>query len=260
MDEKSRKSVVLRRPLGEDTSVMRTSALTSMMEVVRRNWSNRNLEGRFFEIAREYFPTGENQLPVERDVLCYALYGSGEDFFTAKGVAEEVMAKLGLKNVVYTAEKNNPTFHPGRCAKVTVDGELIGYVGQLHPEAAANFGVNTEVYCATLSMEVMFNNAGGDVKYTALPKFPSTYRDLSLVCNEDVPSGDIVAVIEKTAKHLEAVCLFDMYKGEQVPAGMKSLSYKLILRKKDATLTDDEADAVVAKVLKALEDIGVTLR
>ena len=260
MDEKSRKSVVLRRPLGEDTSVMRTSALTSMMEVVRRNWSNRNLEGRFFEIAREYFPTGENQLPVERDVLCYALYGSGEDFFTAKGVAEEVMAKLGLKNVVYTAEKNNPTFHPGRCAKVTVNGELIGYVGQLHPEAAANFGVNTEVYCATLSMEVMFNNANGDVKYTALPKFPSTYRDLSLVCNEDVPSGDIVAVIEKTAKHLETVRLFDMYKGEQVPAGMKSLSYKLILRKKDATLTDDEADAVVAKVLKALEDIGVTLR
>lgn len=260
MDEKSRKSVVLRRPLGEDTSVMRTSALTSMMEVVRRNWSNRNLEGRFFEIAREYFPTGENQLPVERDVLCYALYGSSEDFFTAKGVAEEVMAKLGLKNVVYTAEKNNPTFHPGRCAKVTVNGELIGYVGQLHPEAAANFGVNTEVYCATLSMEVMFNNADGDVKYTALPKFPSTYRDLSLVCNEDVPSGDIVAVIEKTAKHLEAVRLFDMYKGEQVPAGMKSLSYKLILRKKDATLTDDEADAVVAKVLKALENIGVTLR
>ena len=109
-------------------------------------------------------------------------------------------------------------------------------------------------------MEVMFNNANGDVKYTALPKFPSTYRDLSLVCNEDVPSGDIVAVIEKTAKHLEAVRLFDMYKGEQVPAGMKSLSYKLILRKKDATLTDDEADAIVAKVLKALEDIGVTLR
>ena len=109
------------------------------------------------------------------------------------------------------------TFHPGRCAKVTVNGELIGYVGQLHPEAAANFGVNAEVYCATLSMEVMFNNAGGDVKYTALPKFPSTYRDLSLVCNEDVPSGDIVAVIEKTAKHLEAVRLFDMYKGEQVP-------------------------------------------
>ena len=170
------------------------------------------------------------------------------------------MAKLGLKNVVYTAEKNNPTFHPGRCAKVTVNGELIGYVGQLHPEAAANFGVNAEVYCATLSMEVMFNNAGGDVKYTALPKFPSTYRDLSLVCNEDVPSGDIVAVIEKTAKHLEAVRLFDMYKGEQVPSGMKSLSYKLILRKKDATLTDDEADAVVAKVLKALENIGVTLR
>ena len=193
-------------------------------------------------------------------MLCYAVYGTGEDFFTAKGVAEEIMAKLGVKNVVYTAEKENPTYHPGRCAKVTVNGELIGYVGQLHPEAAANFGVNAEVYCATLSMEAMFGNADGDVKYTALPKFPSTYRDLSLVCKEDMPSGDIVAVIEKTAKHLEAVSLFDMYKGEQVPEGMKSLSYKLTLRKKDATLTDDEADAVVAKVLKALETIGVTLR
>ncbi len=260
MNDEDKKSVVIRNPLGEDTSVMRTSALTSMMEVVRRNWNNRNLSARFFEIAREYFPTGDDSLPVEKDVLCYALYGAGEDFFTAKGAAEEIIAKLGVKNVSYTAEKNNPTFHPGRCAKVMCGDKLLGYIGQIHPEAAANFGVNTEVYCAVLKMEVMFEAAGDEVKYTPLPKFPSTYRDLSLLCDVDMPSADIVAVIEKNAKHLEAVQLFDMYTGEQVPQGKKSLSYKMIMRKKDSTLTDEEADASVAKVLKALEAAGVTLR
>ena len=260
MNDEDKKSVVIRNPLGEDTSVMRTSALTSMMEVVRRNWNNRNLSARFFEIAREYFPTGDDSLPVEKDVLCYALYGAGEDFFTAKGAAEEIIAKLGVKNVSYTAEKNNPTFHPGRCAKVMCGDKLLGYIGQIHPEAAANFGVNTEVYCAVLKMEVMFEAAGDEVKYTPLPKFPSTYRDLSLLCDVDMSSADIVAVIEKNAKHLEAVQLFDMYTGEQVPQGKKSLSYKMIMRKKDSTLTDEEADASVAKVLKALEAAGVTLR
>lgn len=223
MDSESAKSVVIRHPLGEDTSVMRTNALTSMMEVVRRNWNNRNLSARFFEIAREYFPTGADTLPVEKDVLCFALYGAGEDFFTAKGAAEEIIAKLGVKNVTYTAEKENPSFHPGRCARVMCGDKLMGYIGQIHPEAAANFGINTEVYCASLKMDVMLEAAADDVKYKPLPKFPSTYRDLSLLCDIEMPSGDIVEAIKKSAKHLEEVQLFDMYTGEQVPEGKKEL-------------------------------------
>lgn len=260
MRDEDKRSVVLRRPLGEDTSVMRTTAIASMMEVVRRNVNNRTLDGRFFEIAREYFPKGENELPAERDVLCFAVYGAQEDFFTAKGAAEGIMARLGVKDVVFAAEKENPMFHPGRCAKVSANGVMIGYVGQIHPQAAENYSVNMPVYCAVLAMDEMRENTVGEAKYVSLPKFPSTYRDLSLLCDEELPSGEIEAVIKKTAKHLEQVSLFDFYKGEQVPAGKKSLSYKLILRKKDATITDDEADAVVARVLKALEEIGAVLR
>ena len=260
MRDEDKRSVVLRRPLGEDTSVMRTTAIASMMEVVRRNVNNRTLDGRFFEIAREYFPKGENELPAERDVLCFAVYGVQEDFFTAKGAAEGIMARLGVKDVVFAAEKENPMFHPGRCAKVSANGVMIGYVGQIHPQAAENYSVNMPVYCAVLAMDEMRENTVGEAKYVSLPKFPSTYRDLSLLCDEELPSGEIEAVIKKTAKHLEQVSLFDFYKGEQVPAGKKSLSYKLILRKKDATITDDEADAVVARVLKALEEIGAVLR
>ncbi len=260
MNEADKRSVIIRNPLGEDTSVMRTTALASMMEIVKRNWNSRNLAGRFFEIAREYFPTADEELPVEKDVLCFALYGASEDFFTAKGAAEEIMAKLGVKDVSFTAEKENPTFHPGRCAKITCGDKQIGFIGQLHPEAANNYGIGGEIYCAVLSMEVMQENADTDVKYKSLPKFPASYRDLSLVCDDSLPSGEIVSVIKKNAKYLEDVQLFDMYKGEQVPDGKKSLSYKLIMRKKDSTLTDEEADSSVAKVLKALEAIGAVLR
>lgn len=260
MKDEDKQSVVIRNPLGEDTSVMRTTALTSMMEVVRRNVNNRNLSARFFEIAREYFPTGKDSLPIEKDVICLSAYGAKENFFTMKGAVDEILSKLGVTDVVYLADKENPTFHPGRCAKLYVGDTEIGTVGQIHPIAAANFDIDCEVYCAVLKVEQLLEVAKNEVKYTPLPKFPSSYRDLSLICDIDMTSGEILAVIKKSAKHLESVQLFDIYTGEQVPEGKKSLSYKMIMRKKDATLTDAEADTIVEKVLRALSDIGVTLR
>ncbi|MCH5324775.1 MAG: phenylalanine--tRNA ligase subunit beta [Eubacterium sp.] len=260
MKEEDRKSVVIRNPLGEDTSVMRTSPLTSMMEVIRRNYNNRNLSARFFETARAYFPNGEGELPDEKDYLCLGLYGAGEDFFTIKGAVEEILDKLGIEDVQFTADSENPVYHPGRCAKVTAGDKELGYVGQIHPRAAGAFDVGCEVYCAVLDIDKAQESAGEDVKYVSLPKFPAAARDLSLICADEVTNGEITAAIRSSAKHLEAVKLFDIYKGEQVPEGKKSLSYTLTFRKKDATLTDEEADASVAKVLKALEAIGVTLR
>ncbi len=260
MKQEQRRSVVIRNPLGEDTSVMRTSPLTSMMEVIKRNYNNRNMAARFFETARAYFPNGENELPDEKDYLCFGLYGAGEDFFTAKGAIEELLEKLGIENAEFTADSDEPIYHPGRCARITVGENELGYVGQIHPSAAAAFDVGVEVYCAVIAIDKAYESMGGDVKYSALPKFPASSRDLSLVCDDGVTNGEIISVIKKNAKHLEAVRLFDIYKGEQVPEGKKSLSYTLTFRKKDATLTDEEADASVAKVLKALEAVGVVLR
>ena len=258
--EDKRRSVVLTNPLGEDTSVMRTTMIPSMMELIVRNINNRNMAGRFFEIGREYYPEASvNDLPVEKDVLCVGLYGADENFFTIKGIAEELFAKTGLK-VKFAKCEDDATFHPGRCAVMTIGDAVIGKIGEIHPEVAANYGVKERIYIATFAIEPMFKNAQLDVKYKSLPKFPAISRDLSLVCDKSLASGDIIETIEKTAKNLEQVTLFDLYEGAGVPEGKKSVSYKLVLRRADKTMETEEADKIVEKVLKALSEIGAVLR
>ncbi|MGN0655466.1 MAG: phenylalanine--tRNA ligase subunit beta [Ruminiclostridium sp.] len=259
LPEEQKRSVVLTNPLGEDTSVMRTSMIPSMTELIVRNINNRNLGGRFFELGRIYLPMESvDELPVERDVLCVGAYGPDEDFFTLKGIAEELFDRTGLK-VKFTKAVND-TFHHGRCAEMSVKGEVIGTLGELHPAVSENYGVKERIYIACFDIETMFKNADNDVKYKQLPKFPAISRDLSLVCDDGVASGEIIEIISKNAKHLEQVTLFDMYKGAGVPEGKKSLSYKLIMRRNDGTMEAEEADKSVEKILKALGEIGVTLR
>ncbi len=258
--EEQRKSVVLTNPLGEDTSVMRTTMIPSMMELIVRNINNRTLGGRFFEIGREYYPKDSvDELPVEKDVLCVGLYGANESFFTIKGIAEELFAKTGLK-VKFTKCENDLTFHSGRCAVMTMGDTVVGKIGEIHPEVAANYGVKERIYIATFAIEPMFENAQNDVKYKALPRFPAISRDLSLVCDKTLSSGEIIETIEKSAKNLEQVTLFDLYEGVGVPEGKKSVSYKLVFRRADKTMETEEADKAVEKVLKALAEIGATLR
>ena len=259
LPEDEKRSVTLLNPLGEDTSVMRTTMIPSMAEIMVRNINNRTAGGRYFEIGRTYKPLETpDMLPVETDVLCVGVYGADEDFFTLKGIAEEIFAKNGIK--AKFAKSANPSFHPGRCADMTVNGEVIGTLGELHPMVSENYGVKERMYVACFDIGVMLKNSDSDIKYKQLPKFPAISRDLSLVCDEEIPSGDIIEVITKTAKNLEQVSLFDMYKGTGIPEGKKSLSYKLILRKNDKTMEAEEADKTVEKVLKALGEIGVTLR
>lgn len=259
LPEDEKRSVTLLNPLGEDTSVMRTTMIPSMAEIMVRNINNRTAGGRYFEIGRTYKPLETpDMLPIETDVLCVGIYGADEDFFTLKGIAEEIFAKNGIK--AKFAKSANPSFHPGRCAEMTVNGEVIGTLGELHPMVSENYGVKERMYVACFDMGVMLKNSDSDIKYKQLPKFPAISRDLSLVCDEEIPSGDIIEVITKTAKNLEQVSLFDMYKGTGIPEGKKSLSYKLIMRKNDKTMEAEEADKTVEKVLKALGEIGVTLR
>ena len=256
------KSVKLLNPLGEDTSVMRTSLIPSMMELTAFNINARNMSGRFFEIGREYHPVSDdvNVLPVEKDVLICTLYGENEDFFTAKGIAEEIAEKCGV-DIKFTALHSDKTFHTGRCAELTAEGRVLGVCGEIHPLVTENYGIGkTRVYMLVIRLEELLESISGEVKYKSLPRFPASVRDLSLVCDEEISSGEIVDTITAAAKHLESVRLFDMYTGEQIPEGKKSLSYKLTFRKSDGTLTDEECDKAVGKIISSLAAKNITLR
>jgi phenylalanyl-tRNA synthetase beta chain len=246
-------SVVIRNPLGEETGVMRTSMLPSMLEVIARNYNNRNAAGRFYEIGSIYF-TGD-----EKKVLCIGLYGENEDFLTLKGIAEELLEKLGI-NEKYIMQQANKSYHSGRCAEIYAGDELLGIMGEIHPLVADNFDIGTRAYCVEIDMKKLMSFSQSVQKFKQLPKFPSMTRDLSLLCDLEVTAGEIGEIISTSAANLEQVTLFDTFTGTQIPEGKKSLSYKLIFRKKDATLTDEETDKAVAKILKALEQKNIILR
>ena len=260
--ESDRESVRIINPLGEDTSIMRTSLIPSMMELTARNINARNLSGRFFEIGRVYLPAGDvNVLPVEKDQLICTVYGEGEDFFNIKGIAEEITEKCGIK-ARFTALRSNKTFHTGRCAEITdSEGKVLGVCGEIHPIVAENYGIdNTRIYMLVLKLDEMLESAAEDTRYTALPKFPASVRDISVVCDGEVSNGEIAELISGKAKHLESLQFFDIYTGEQIPEGKKSLSYKLTFRKSDSTLTDEELDKIMNKIIGALAEKNITLR
>ncbi|MCM1418682.1 MAG: phenylalanine--tRNA ligase subunit beta [Bacteroides sp.] len=258
--EGRRKSVVLMNPLGEDTSVMRTSMLPSMTELIARNINNRNSAGRFFELGRIYLPKeSADELPEERESLCIGLYGADESFFTLKGIAEELFDRLGVK-VKFEKKVDDQTFHSGRCAIITSGDRVIGTLGELHPTAAEAYGVKERIYLAELDLETMRECAEGEREYRPLPRFPAISRDLSLVCDEEISSGELIELISGAASCLEQVTLFDLYRGTGIPEGKKSVSYKLIFRRADRTMEAEEADRAVEKILKKLAERDVTLR
>lgn len=257
------KNIVIRNPLGEDTSVMRTSVLPSMLEILSRNCNNRIPNARFFEIAKTYRQNPSGDLPDEHKVLCVGLYGANEDFFALKGIIEELIDKCGidLNEVKFTALRSNKTFHSGRCAEITVSGLVIGVLGEINPVVSERFGISVRAYAAEIRMDRLLAAAEKSTpKFKALPKFPSMVRDLSLVCGEDTSSGEIIEIIKNNGRFLEQISFFDMYKGGQIEKSKKSLSYKLVLRKNDGTLTDEEADKIITKILNALEAKDIVLR
>ena len=258
VDEKE--SVRIMNPLGEDTSVMRTSLMPSMMELAARNLNNRNMKGRFFEIGREYHPVEGEALPMEKDVLIAAVYGAEEDFYTVKGIAEEVLDNAGVK-AKFAPCSDNKSYHTGRCAEITANGRKIGVVGEIHPLVTANYGVGKQrIYMFELCLDGLLETADSEVRYKALPRFPASNRDISLVCDREVTNGHIIDVITACAKQLESVKLFDVYEGEQIPEGKKSLSYQLVFRKADGTMTDEECDKQMGKILSRLADENIALR
>ncbi len=260
-DSEERRSVVITNPLGEDTSVMRTTTLPSMLETLSRNYNNRNPRVMLYELGTQYLPTTPDELPNEKKQFTLGAYGGCCDFFTLKGAVVTLLERLGVTGCDFVQRTDNPTFHPGRCADLMIEGKMCGVMGEVHPQVAANYGLDVRCYVARLDVDTLFAHRGAVCTYRPLPKFPASTRDLALLCGDLLP----VAQIEKTIRGavgpvLEKLELFDVYRGAQVPEGKKSVAFSISMRAADRTLTDEEADAAIKRTLKALSQIDVSLR
>ena len=261
-DEPLRDSLKILNPLGEDTSIMRTTTLPSMLDILARNYSYRSRDVRLYEIGRVYLPGGPDGLANEPRMLTLGAYGEGYDFFTMKGAVESVLRDLRVAGAAFRACQDDPSYHPGRCAGVYAGEKLLGVVGQIHPAVAANYDVDCELYCAELSFEALLEAQGPGAEYHPLPRFPAVSRDIAVVCGEEVTVGALEACIRKAGgKLLRDVALFDIYRGQGVAGGSKSVAFSMTLRADDRSITASEADGEVKDILTALEqELGATLR
>ena len=264
-DYHRRNSLKILNPLGEDTSIMRTTTLPSMLEILTRNYNYRNQNVKLYEVGRVYQPGGKDGLALESKVLTLGAYGSDMDFYTMKGAVEAILDDLRAEDITFRTGTGIPelvSYHPGRVAEVWAGSNCVGYFGQIHPMVAQNYGVDGELYCAELALDELANAKGADPEYVPLPKFPSVTRDIAVVCEEKVTVGQLEDCIRSAGgKLIQQITLFDIYRGKGVDEGKKSVAFNLVLRADDRSLTGEEADADVKKVLEALaSQLGAVLR
>jgi len=253
-DSPLRNTVRILNPLGEDSSVMRTTALPSMLDILGRNYAYHNKAVKLYEMGKIYLPVEGEALPREPKVLLLGTYGEGETFFTLKGEVEAILRAINAHAPSYEAVSNNPSYHPGRCANLIVDGKVLGVLGQIHPLVAASYGIDGEIYCAELDFTGLQTVLAPEKTYKPLPKFPAVSRDLSLVCDEGITIAELERCIAAAGgKLLRKINLFDIYRGVNIPAGKKSVAFSLELRAEDRTLTDADSDSVIRSVLQNLE-------
>ena len=262
-DSDLRRVVTIKNPLGEDYSVMRTTTLASMMESLSRNYSRNNSEAYLFEIGKVYIPSEDpTEIPTEKNILTVGIYGD-VDYLNIKGIVENLIEGLGVKGVKFLRETENPSFHPGKTAKLIVGRKTeAGVFGEIHPDVNENFGIEVPCYVAEINLDAIYENSELENKYKALPKFPAVTRDIALIVDEEVLVQDIEDTIRKAGSNIvEKVELFDIYRGEQVEEGKKSIAYAIVYRNESKTLTDKEVNKVHEKILRALEyKLGAILR
>ncbi len=253
-EDDRRNMVRISNPLGEENSVMRTDMLSSVLKVLKTNFSRRNAEAGIFEIGSVYIPKAEQVLPDENQIIAVGMYG-GCDFYDIKGKVENMLADLNINDYEFITCKDNPSFHPGRCAHIYACGKFLGIIGQVHPKVAANFKIGVETYCALLDFNVLLSDYTTDRQYKALPKFPATSRDIAVILDKNINVGEVIKIIESNRNGiLESYSLFDVYEGEQVGDGKKSVAYSLLFRAEDRTLTDKEVNEVMDKILSGLKE------
>lgn len=258
-----RNCVVISNPLGKDTSIMRTTALPSMLDVLSHNQNYKNASAAMYELATIYIPTGVDTLPEEKKVLVVGMYGGGVDFYHLKGICERIILSAGISGYKTVAIRDNPSYHPGRCGEIRLtDGTVLCVLGQVHPEVAEEFELSGEIYAAEIDVEAIFERRAGVREFRPLPKYPAVWRDFSFVCDEEIEAGSVVDVCcEAGGELVESAYIVDVYRGEQVGEGKKSVSVRVHLRASDRTLTDAEADAIAAKMLDEIgRRLGASLR
>ncbi len=262
-DSGLRQAITIMNPLGQDFSIMKTQALNGMLSSLATNYNRKNKNVRLYEIGNIYIPKALplTELPDERTRFTLGMYGEG-DFFTMKGVVEEFFEKAGLKKrIIYNPDHKKPFLHPGRQADIVYDGQTVGYLGEVHPVVAGNYGINDRVYYADIDMPYIVELADFDKKYEGIAKFPASTRDISLVADKSVMIGTMEdAIIRRGGKLLESCSLFDIYEGEQVGEGKKSVAFSLVFRAKDRTLADTEINEIMDKILAELTKLGAVLR
>lgn len=262
-DSPLRQTVTILNPLGQDFSIMRTQTLNGMLSSLATNFNRKNKNVRLYELGNIYLPKSLplTELPDERSRFTLGMYGDG-DFFSLKGVVEEFLEKAGLfERIVYDPTDKKPYLHPGRQADIVYDGEKIGFLGEIHPEVADNYGIGERVYYADIDMASVVSRANFDKKYKEIARFPASTRDISLVADKNLMIGTMeAAIIKRGGKLLESCNLFDIYEGEQVGADKKSVAFSLVFRANDRTLSDTEINEVMDKILAELAGLGAMLR
>lgn len=262
-DSELRKTVTIANPLGEDFSIMRTTSLNGILTSLSTNYNRRNKDVRLYELGNIYLPhqVPVTELPEERMQLTLGMYGEG-DFFTMKGVVEEMFTCLGMtKKPEYDPNADKTFLHPGRQAQIRYDGVIVGFLGEVHPEVLDNYDIGTKAYVAVLDMPEVTKFATFDRKYTGIAKYPAVTRDISMVVPKEILVGEIEKMIaQRGGKILESYQLFDLYEGEQIKAGYKSVAYSIVFRALDRTLEEGDITAAMKKILNGLESMGIELR
>ncbi len=262
-DSKLRETVTIMNPLGEDYSIMRTTPLNGMLTSLSTNYNRRNKNVRLYEIGNIYLPKALpiTELPEERTQFTLGMYGEG-DFFTMKGVVEEFFDKVGLhEKISYDPNAGRSFLHPGRQANIVYRGNVVGYLGEIHPAVTDNYAIGERVYVAVIDMPFIVEYASFDRKYTGIAKYPAVTRDISMLMKKEILVGQVEEIIEeKGGKLVESYHLFDLYEGSQIAEGYKSVAYSIVFRAADHTLEEKEVSAAMEKILTALEDIGISLR
>lgn len=262
-DSTLRNGIKISNPLGEDYSIMRTTPLNGMLTSLATNYNRRNKDVRLYELGNIYIPRDldKNELPDERMQFTLGMYGVG-DFFSMKGVAETFMEKVGLKErETYSPDSNIPYLHPGRQANILYQNQVVGYLGEVHPEVADSYGIGEKTYVMVIDMPFIEEKASFEKKYEGIPRFPAITRDISMVMKKEIMVGEVEKIIESNGgKYLESYKLFDLYEGEQVEKGYKSVAYSIVFRGKEKTLEDKEIAKAMEKILQSLEALGISLR
>ncbi len=249
-----RNVIKIRNPLGEDTSIMRTTMLASMLKTLSYNYNRKNESVALFEISKVYIPTEPGKLPKEPDKLAIGMYGKDTDFFDIKGALEASFESLNIKGIEWKQMTDCPSLHPGRAAALTANGEKLGIVGEVHPDVCKNFDIDIACYVAEIDVAGLFSLVDNNVKYKALPKFPAAERDIAVLVDKSVLVGDLEATMVKASGALlESIRLFDVYEGDRIPEGKKSVAFAISFRAADRSLTSEEVNKVFNKIVKDLE-------